>query len=148
MAITSNIYNDFITKGFEGEILLNSDTFKVMLVNGYEFDPEHTQLADFASFEINETSVYDEGGTEIPDISWSYESLNNRWLFTAENVVYTIPEDETLGPVTGAIIYDVTATDSPPCVYIDFGQEDTYDGGSVFQIVLEQNGILGLVKTA
>lgn len=142
----SVLYDSFILNSFKGEIVLHTDTFKIMLVNDYTFDPEHTSLSDLADKEIDPTSVYNAGGNTLTNTLWEYDEDSSSWIFSADNLLFTIPDNETLGPMNGAVIYKYNNSTNPLCLFIDFEGIEEFDETSVFQIILEADGIFKLTK--
>lgn len=140
MAVTISFYNNFIEDMGKKRVDLPNDTFKIMLVNGYTFSATHTKKAD-VSGEIANGNGYTSGGATLSGVTWSFSTPTHK--FDASDVTWTATGG-SLGPATGAVIYDDTITtpeaDRLVC-YIDFGTSEAAGDGTDFKITFNANGI-------
>lgn len=116
--MASIVYNSFLEDLGRGDIDLDTDTFRVMLVNGYTEDKTHTTRAD-ATPEASGTG-YTAGG-ETTTLTLTKDNVNNRLDVEFSNVSWansTITAD-------GAVIYKDNggaASGDPLVCYVDFNQ--------------------------
>ena len=140
MAVSVNFYNSFIEDIGLQRMNLSTDTFKVILVNGYVFNATHASKASISS-ELGTGNGYTSGG-ETLDQTWSFSSGLTK--FDANDVSWLVDVGGTIGPCTGAIIYNDTSTDPTDdrlVCYIDFGATETAGASTEFKIVFDTNGI-------
>lgn len=140
MAVSVNFYNNFIEDIGLQRMNLATDTFKIMLVNGYVFNAAHASKASILN-ELGTGNGYTAGGATLTQ-SWLFNSGLTR--FDADDVSWLVDVGGTIGPCTGAIIYNDTVTsptDDRLVCYIDFGTTETAGASTEFKIVFDTNGI-------
>lgn len=140
MAVTVNFFDNFIQDLGLQRMNLASDTFKIILVNGYVFNRAHHSKGSITG-ELSTGNGYVEGGATL-NKTWTVDSGLTK--FDADDVSWTVTGGGTIGPCTGAIIYNDTITsptsDRLMC-YIDFGGSETTGPSTEFKIVFDVNGI-------
>jgi hypothetical protein len=129
---TFTLFDSFLPNVGEGLIDLDSDTFKLAILDsGYAPSAGHDVLADVSANEIAAANGYTAGGAVIPSVSWTH--VGSTATFDSGDVVFTAAG----GALTGhyAVIYDDTATGKPLVGYylLDSGDLDVSvnDGGSI-----------------
>lgn len=147
MPVTVTPYNNFVEDVARGRINLISDTFKVILVNsGYTFSGAHADLAAVTASQLSTANGYTAGGATLANKTVSYASGVTKW--DADDVTWTA-SGGSIGPATGAIIYDDTST-SPTAdrlvCYIDFGGAQTAGNGTDMKIFFNAAGILNFTQ--
>lgn len=138
MAVTVSYFNKFLENVGKGNIDLDSHTFKVILVNNYIYDATDENKADIGSVELATGNGYTAGGNVLGSPSFAFVTDRTKW--DGNDVTFTA-SGGNIGPVTGAIIYDDTATNDKLVCYIDFGQAETVINGSDFLVTFNINGI-------
>ena len=140
MAVTINYFNSFIQDLGLARMNLNSDTFKVILVNSYTFNASHASKSQITG-ELSTGAGYTAGGATLAQ-TWTNSGATNK--FDADDISWLVPVSQTLGPCTGAVIYDDTVT-SPTAdrlmCYIDFGSTETVAEATELKIIFDTNGI-------
>lgn len=140
MAVTVSFYDNFIQDIGLQRMNLATDTFKVILVNGYIFNSAHNSKASIGG-ELTTGSGYTAGGAALNQ-SWTVNAGITK--FDADDVSWTVTPSGIIGPCTGAIIYNDTTT-SPTAdrlvCYIDFGGSESTGPSTEFKIVFDANGI-------
>lgn len=141
MAVTVNFYDNFIQDIGLQRMNLATDTFKVMLVNGYVFNKGHNSKVNISG-ELGTADGYTAGGIALNQ-SWTVDG-SSITKFDADDVSWTVTPSGTIGPCTGAVIYDDTVT-SPTAdrlmCYIDFGGAESTGPSTEFKIIFDSNGL-------
>ena len=143
MAVTVQPYQSFLTLVGSGTINLSSHTFKIILVEGYSFDAAHDELADVIASEIPDGTGYTANGHTLVGVTWGYDAGNEQWKWDADNLLLTA-SGGSIGPASGAIIYDDTASGDKLCFYIDFGAEEEAEDQVQFLITFNADGLMNL----
>ena len=138
MAVTVSYFNKFMESVGKNQINLDTDTFRVILVNNYSFDPTDELLADIGAVEIAEGNGYLTNGNALTGVTFGWTGTTTRW--DAEDTDWTA-SGGTIGPTDGAIIYDDSSTGDKLVCYIDFGQEESAGDDTDFKITFNANGI-------
>lgn len=138
MAVTVSFFNKFMENVGKGDINLATDTFQIILVNSYTFDGTDEDLADIGAVELGTANGYTAGGVALSGLSFLYGSGVTK--FDAADASFTA-SGGNIGPTTGAIIYDTTATDDKLVCYIDFDGSETANDGTEFKITFNASGI-------
>jgi predicted exporter len=122
--MTSQWYSTFI-KALWDQDLDPTDDLKIMLVDGYTFDPEHT----YAQIEADETSGagYTAGGQVFTFSSVTASPTGT--AFAQPQVEWTAATLDA----TGAVVYSDGAT-KRPMYYLSFGTQRSVLGG-IFRIL-------------
>lgn len=117
------------------------DTFKIILVSStYSFSYDHAVLADIAG-ELTDGHGYTVGGQAISGVS--FEVNDHIAKFDAEDVTWSALGG-TIGPMTGAIVYDNTTVDKRLLFYQDFGGEQSAGDSIDFRVIFDSSGVLSI----
>lgn len=139
MSVTVQYFNKFMENLGKGIINLNSDSFSVILVNGYTFDGTDDTVASLGAVELPTGYGYVSGGASLNGITYAYDGLNYNTKWDAGNITWTA-SGGNIGPATGAVIIDNTV--NRVILYINFGGPQTATEGSEFKLLFHNNGIL------
>lgn len=137
MAISIKTYDNFMLDVGGGRINLETDTFKLELVNNYVYNRTHEDRDD-VSGKLSSGNGYTSGGQALTGVSWTFN--NGIYKFTANDVSW-LADGGTIGGCTGAIIYSDTSAGDKLCYYIDFGEAKDAPDTIEFKIVFNINGI-------
>lgn len=134
-------YNSFKRDIMNGEIDLDTDTIKVMIVTS-SYTPNqdtHTKKSDITN-EVT-SSGYTAGGSALTGKTVTVDNTDNEGVFDADDISWT---DVTF-TARGAVIYKDTGVDanSPLICYIDFGGDKSPEANE-FQIVWGAEGIVNI----
>ncbi|MHA1482068.1 MAG: hypothetical protein ACTSQA_01355 [Candidatus Heimdallarchaeaceae archaeon] len=135
------IYNDFKKNIMNGNIDLDTDTIKVMLVtSSYTPDQDSHEFKDSVTNEVSGTG-YTAGGVELTSKVVSADDTDNEGVFDAADVTWS---SSTI-TARGAVIYKDTGTaaTSPLICYLDFGADKSSSNGD-FTISWNAEGIVNL----
>ena len=135
------LYNNYLLNLGNQKVKPNSDTFKLMLVNGYGFDGSHDELLDLSAYEITSGNGYPGGGVTLTGASWARVGLKTRLDF---NDCTITASGGPVGPATGAVIYSDTATDKNVVGYLDFTTSETVPDGDQFLFPFGANGLFAV----
>lgn len=142
MAVTATLYNPFKKKIVDGtNIDLDSDTIKIALV-GSGYTPAidtHDFWDDVVANESSGTG-YTAGGATLSNITLSVDTTNDRAVFDADNVSWTI---SSALAARYAVIYKSTGDNatSPLIGYIDLDALYSLASGTL-TITFHATGIL------
>lgn len=118
MAYTTHMYGPAQVCAWNKEVDLNTDTIKVMLVNGYTYSKTH-QYKDVSVTNESSGSGYTAGGATIASCTISFDGGTNRATFDGADVTAW---SSNTAVATGAVIYNDTPSSNKPLLfYIDFG---------------------------
>lgn len=135
------IYNSFKQKLLAGEIDLDADTIKVMLVTAtYTPNQDTHEHKDDITNEVTGTG-YTAGGATLANKTVTADNTDNEGVFDADDVTWA---SSTI-TARGAVLYKDTGTasTSPVICYIDFGSDQSSSAGD-FTIQWNAEGILNL----
>ena len=137
MPATISLYNHTARLFADGTNAIAS-TYKVRLLTAATFDASHATLAATGGTEVASANGYTTGGATLSGASVSTVTTNDA-VFDASDVSWSASG----GAITAsyAILYNLTATGSPPLAFIDFGGSTSAASGSDFQIVWGSGGI-------
>ncbi len=141
MTVTTQFYNNMFGDIASGTINLLSNTIKAMLVNGYTFNSSHDTKSDLGAVEIPTGNGYNYGGAALSNKALTYASGKTKW--DADDVVWNV-SGGSVGPATGAVLYDDSSTGDKLICYIDFGTAETVASGTDFKLVFNSNGIFSI----
>ena len=133
------IYNSLAEDMANGNVVLGSDSFKLMLVtSAYAPNSDtHTKRSDVT----NEISGggYTAGGNALAGVTVTNDTANDRLVFDANDVVFTA----LTNTFRGAVLYKDTgvAANDNLVMYFDFTSDQTGTGGDV-TIQFNANGII------
>lgn len=139
--MASVMFNSAKLKIGQGNIVLSTDTFYVMLVtSSYTPDIDAHAFRSSVTNEISGTG-YTTGGKVIANTTWTQDNTNNRAVFDGDDVSWA---SSTL-TARGAVIYKyrggASSADELVC-YIDFSTDKSSTSGP-FGLVWNSNGIFG-----
>ena len=137
MAISVLAYDKFWEHVGKSEINLSTATFKIILVEGYDFSSAHDVIADIGSVELSTGNGYTAGGQTISGTTYGFASGVTK--FDGNDITWNATGGD-IGPAQGAVIFCSSSSNRLVC-YIDFGQEETAGEDTVFKITFNVNGI-------
>ena len=133
------IYNSFFTDLSKGNIDLDTDTFKVMLVtSAYTPSKTHAKRSDVTN-EVTGTG-YTAGGATLANVTVTQDDTNDLAKFDADDVTWAT---STI-TARGAVLYKArggAASADELVKYFDFGSDQT-SVGAAFTLQFNANGIL------
>lgn len=137
MAVVSTLSNHYKYQLMDKQIDLSADTLKIMLMNNvFAFDkdaqPTKTEI-DALGQEVTGANGYTTGGATIANPVLTEDDVNDRGLFSCDDVSWTASGGD-IGPTGAAIIYDDTSADKTVVGCIDYGEDYTIPTGSSFWI--------------
>lgn len=138
--VTGTAFTNFIVDLGSNNINFTTHTLKVMLVNGYVYNTAHTQKSNITG-ELSTANGYTAGGLALTGVTFAYDALTGKTKLDANDAVWTAAGGD-IGPVTGAVIYDDTATNDKLIAYLDFDTPQTAGDGTSFLITFSANGII------
>lgn len=133
------IYNSFFTDLSKGNIDLDTDTFKLMLVtSAYTPTKTHAKRSDITN-EVTGTG-YTAGGATLANVTVTQDDTNDLAKFDADDVSWA---NSTI-TARGAVLYKARggASSADELVkYFDFGSDQS-SVGAAFTVQFNANGIL------
>lgn len=118
---TAKFYGKFFQAAFNKEVDVDTDVFKLMLVNGYTFDQDVHDYKNDITNEVANGNGYTTGGATVSPMSVTYTGATNVLAITGANASWP----GSTFTATGAVLYDATGggTDAtrPLVGYVDFG---------------------------
>lgn len=148
MAVTVSFYKSFIQDLGLARINFVGHTFKAILVMDYEFDADHVSLSDISG-ELATGNGYTAGGATLTNVDWNWNEDNQFTRFDADDITWSATGG-SIGPVTGAIIYNdsiTTPTEDRLVCYIDFDVAplgDLIAEGSDYKLTFHNDGVLAI----
>lgn len=139
MAAYTQAYNNVLINMANGKVNPNSNTFKMILVHGYTFDPTHNQLTDVNAFEIAAGGGYSTGGITLTGRSWTNNGAGKTKL-DFDDASLTL--SGAVGPVQGAIVYSDTSAQKNVLCYIDFDGDVSGISSDQFVVAFGADGLL------
>lgn len=134
------VFNAFKVNVNGGNIDLENDTFKVMLVtSSYTADKDNHDFRDDITNEVVGAG-YVAGGETLSGISLTQDNPNDRAVWDANNVSWP---SSTI-TARGAVVYKSrggAASADELCAYFDFGSDKT-STTSIFTLAWHADGIL------
>lgn len=136
MAITVSVYNH-TARLFQSGVNPPSSTYKLMICSAATFNAADTTLAGVTKTEVSGNG-YTAGGATLANVAVTTANTNGS-KFTADNVAITASG----GTLSGSfgILYNNTASGSPPLAFIDFGGTISATAGTQFQVNWNAAGI-------
>lgn len=116
-----------------------NDTFKIILMqSGFVYNKDtHEKYADVSGSELAAGNGYTAGGNTLAGVSVAEDDVDDRCEVTWNNTTWTAVGG-TIGPASGAIIYDDTEPNDAIVGYLDFGGDYSQaDGGTATLIGIE-----------
>ena len=138
MAVTFQTYNAFMGNLGNGNIDLDSDTFKAALTNAAPTPATDDELADVT--QIANGFGYVTGGVALTAITWT-EVTPGVWEFTSADFEWEAAGG-SVGPFRYVPIYSDTSTGDKLVGWFDFGSALTIPDGSFFRVEIGANGII------
>jgi hypothetical protein len=138
MAVSAKLYGNVLTKAFNKEINLSSDTIKVALCTS-TYTPDQDAHIYYSSVTNEVTGTgYTAGGATLASKTVTYNGTSNTLTFDAADTVWS---GSTI-TARYAVIYDSTGTasTSPLIAFVDFGA-DVVSSGGPFTITWDANGL-------
>jgi deoxyribose-phosphate aldolase len=133
------IYNSFFTDLSKGNIDLDTDTFKLMLVtSAYTPTKTHAKRSDITN-EVTGTG-YTAGGATLANVTVTQDNTNDLAKFDADDVSWAT---STI-TARGAVLYKArggAASADELVKYFDFGSDQS-SVGAAFTVQFNANGIL------
>lgn len=144
MAVQFQNFHEFYYNQGNGNIDLDSDTFKAVLTNTAPTIATDDELADIS--EISDGNGYTTGGLTLSSVTFSEEpSDTGRWIFTCADFTWTATGGP-IGPFRYVVIYDDTSTGDKLVGVFDFGTALTVPADSYFQVDIGADGIMKFGK--
>lgn len=138
-------YQSFLSNVGGGNINLATDDYKVILVNGYVFDPEDDRLSDVQASEITEANGYTTGGELITNTTWGWVPADSVTRWDGDDVTWSASGGSIVAD--GAIIYSDTSVSKNVVCYIDFGQQETAGDSTDFKLTFNINGLCQIAES-
>lgn len=135
MAITAILSNHYKAELLKGNIDLDGDTLKVILMNTtFAFDKDtHAILADVTADQLATANGYTQNDKILTTPAVAEDDANDRGQLTVDDPTFTAAGG-SIGPTGAAIIYDDTTADDTVVGCIDFGTDYTISDGSSLQL--------------
>jgi hypothetical protein len=134
------IYNSFFTDSSKGNIDLDTDTFKLMLVtSSYTASKLHNRRDDITN-EVANGNGYTTGGATLANVTVTQDDTNDLAKFDADDVSWA---GSTI-TARGAVLYKSRggASSADELVkYFDFGSDQS-SVGAAFTVQFNASGIL------
>lgn len=139
MGLTTSNFNKFWENVGNGNINLDTGTFKVMLVKPtFVFDPTYELLSEVSSHELTAGNGYTAGGLTISNTGFAFDVARDLTVMSGDSITWSASGGD-IGPAIGAIMY---CTSGNRLVhYIDFGEEQTAADSTDFQLNFSTYGI-------
>lgn len=137
MAVSANLYGNFLKCALNKEIDWDTDVIKLMLCTALTIDQDgDIYLADVVRTEASGTG-YVAGGQALTNKSIVYTGATNVIKLDADDVIWT---NSTIPNVTHALLYDDTTANKPVIGYVDFDGSFSSANGS-FTVSWDASGI-------
>lgn len=137
--MADTLYNSYNKDVIDGNIVLGSDSFKILLVtNAYTPSSDSDEKRSDVTNEIT-GGGYPAGGVALSNVTVTRDDANDVVRFDADDAVFSA----LTNTFRGAVIYKDTgaaATDNL-LIYLDFGSDQTSNGGDA-TINFNANGII------
>ena len=143
MPASVSIYNH-TARLFASGTNASGSTYKVKLLTTATFDATHTTLAATGGTEVSNANGYLTGGATLSAVTVSTVTTNDA-VFDANDVSWSASG----GSITAsfAILYNSSASGSPPLAFVNFGGSTSAANGTDFQIVWGAGGIFTFTVT-
>lgn len=138
MAVTANLYDNFVQDCLRNIIKMPTDVFRAVLVNGYTFDAEHTQFSQITN-RIPEENGY--ASFPLQNVVLTSTSGVTRW--SADDIQW-VANGGDFGPFTGLVIYSDTSVNDKLVMYVDFDTSDSIEDGTSLVIPFGVDGIVSI----
>lgn len=135
MAVTKTLSNHFKDQLVKGNIDMDGDTFKVILMNTtFAFDPAtHDTLSDVTADQIATGNGYTQDDKTLANVTVTRDDVGDKVTVTWDDPTWTATAD-SIGPQGAAIIYDDTTADDTVLGCIDYGTDYTTGQDASFQL--------------
>ena len=143
MTITVNVYDHFLEILGDGSIDMDTDTFKIALMDSsHVFAVANTTWADVSANEIANGNGYTTGGAALTSVTWgqvsgtvTFDFANTQWTASGGSI-----------SATDAVIYDDTSGTDLLICSIDFGGTETAEAGATFSINVNASGLFAIAE--
>jgi len=127
--------NHYYYQLMTGAIDWSSDVFKVILMgSGFTFDRDsHATYTDVSGSELSTGSGYTAGGATLTINSVTENDTDDQCDVDIADVTWTA-SGGTIGPYSGAIIYDDTSSDKTVVAYKSFGGDSSSTDGQTLKL--------------
>lgn len=137
---TFTLFDEFINNLGNGNIDLDSDTFKAVLTNTAPTAATDDELADIT--QIANGNGYTTGGVTLANVTWAETGAGTGvWEWSADDFSWTA-SGGTFGPFRYVVIYDDTSTGDKLVGYLDYGSSISITSGNSFTVDIGSGGIL------
>lgn len=115
--------------------LVSGDSFKVILMEtGFIFDRDsHVNYADISADELTTANGYTVNTKVLANPSLAIDNDNDNASLSFDDVVFTA-SGGSIGPLSGAIIFDDTLADDPIVKWIEAASDITITDGNQLNI--------------
>lgn len=137
---TTQLYNHTVNR-FNSGANLETDTYKVMLLNGGTFTTTHTTLAQVVATATGEVSGngWPVGGYTLENVVSAASDDDASWTF--DEVIQAV-SGGSLGPYDHYVIYNDTDADDPPVCLITMDSALTVTDGNAASIKPPVEGLI------
>jgi hypothetical protein len=118
---------------------VNIANLKVMLVNNYTFDPFDSNMNYIDNQEVWGNG-WPAGGQAVAGAAVTVVTVNDAMLDA--NDISVTASGGTIGPATGAVLYEADSPGGLPLAYIDFAGSESAGNGTNFNISWNASGII------
>jgi hypothetical protein len=118
---------------------VNIANLKVMLVNNYTFDPFDSNMNYIDNQEVWGNG-WPAGGQAVAGAAITVVTVNDAMLDA--NDISVTASGGTIGPATGAVLYEADSPGGLPLAYIDFQGSESAGNGTNFNISWNASGIV------
>ena len=135
MAVTATPSNHFKYQLADGNIDLDTDDLKIILMNNtFSFDKDDdATLAGVTGDQLATANGYTQDDETLSGVTLSEDDTNDRMHMTCDDPSWTA-NGGSIGPTGAAIIYDETTADDTVIGCIDFGTDYTVADGETMTI--------------
>jgi hypothetical protein len=137
---TFTLFDEFINNLLNGNIDLDSDTFKAVLTNSAPTADTHDELADIT--QIANGDGYTTGGVTLTGVALAETGAGTGvWRWTADDFSWTA-SGAGFGPFRYVVIYSDTSTGDKLVGLLDYGSSISITASNSFTVDVGSNGIL------
>lgn len=142
---TATLYNHTASLFLNGTNT-SASSYKVILLSAGTFAASNTTLAQAASgyTELSTANGYTQGGLLLTNVAVSVITTNDA-KFSADTATWNATGSGI--SASAAILFNDTAANDPPLVYINFGATETAPASTDFKLVWGANGIFTINYT-
>jgi len=135
MAVVSTLSNHYKYKKSNGDIDLDTDVIKIILLNTtFAFNKDtHATLANVTTDQLSTEYGYTQNDETLANKALAEDDTNDRAEMTCDDVTWTA-SGGSIGPTGAAALIDTTTSDDTVIGCIDFGTDYTIPNGSTLEI--------------